>query len=195
EIGLLVVQPASRNELKACLRDPLVAGVVLDVGLPNSGGFELLESIGESPASPLAIIVTDLDAKTVDSIRRLADQKGLKVSLFKKGRMQPLKTCLLSLVPKNTAFTASDLNEAIERQWVRVEYQPKVPFDPALSRAYGVEALVRIDHPSLGDIRPDDFIGLAENEGLIGKLTDSVVRPAFREWRSWREQGLTLRLA
>jgi len=195
EIGLDVIRPASPSELADLLCDPLMRAVVLDIAWPNKGGFELLESIGRSPSRPLAIIVTELDTKTVDSIRRLADAKGLKISVFKKGRTQAIKTCLRSLLPRNTSFGARDLDEALDRQFLRVEYQPKVPFDPTVSRTYAVEALCRIGHPTFGEIRPDDFIGLAEKEGLIAKLTDAVVCQSFRDWRSWRDQGLTLRLA
>ncbi|HTE40946.1 MAG TPA: EAL domain-containing protein, partial [Steroidobacteraceae bacterium] len=160
--------------------------------------FELLESIGHSLSSPLVIAVTELDSKTVDSIRRLAAAKGLKVAVFKKGPDQEnaIKTCLAGLRRKDERFGAEDLRDALERQYLRVQYQPKVPFDPTSSpHPYGVEALCRIHHPSFGEIRPDDFINIAEKEGLITTLTEAVVRQSFRDWHAWHDQGLTLKLA
>jgi len=195
DVGLEAVQPASRTELNTCLNDTRVVAVVLDIAPPNKGGFELLERIGHSPSSPLAILVTDLDAKTTDSIRRVAEAKALKVAIFKKGRSQALNACLRSLMPPNAGFGARELDEAIDRKYLRVEYQPKVPFDPKASRAYGVEALSRLSHPDFGEIRPEEFVAVAEKEGLIAKFTDAVVCQAFRDWQSWSDQGLTLRLA
>jgi hypothetical protein len=98
-------------DLEDRLNDPLTTAVVLDIAWPNKGGFELLESIGRSPSCPLAIIVTELDTKTVDSIRRLANAKELKVSVFRKGRTHALKACLQSLQPSNMSFGAQDLSK------------------------------------------------------------------------------------
>lgn len=92
------------------------------------------------------------------------------------------------------AFTAEDLRQSIACGYVVAEYQPKVPFDAAMD-SYAVEVLCRILHPSFGLINPDRFIGIAEKNGLIGALTDIVVRQAFSDWRTWFEHGLTLRLA
>src|SRR6185295_3468745 len=195
DVGVDAVRTTSLADLEDRLSDPLTTAVVLDIAWPNKGGFELLERIGRSPSCPLAIIVTELDTKTVDSIRRLANAKELKVSVFRKGRTHALKACLQSLQPGNMSFGAQDLNEAIDRQFLCVEYQPKVPFDAAASRTYGVEALCLIRHPTFGNIRPDQFIGLAEKEGLIAKLTDAVTCQAFRDWRIWCTQGLSLQLA
>jgi EAL domain-containing protein (putative c-di-GMP-specific phosphodiesterase class I) len=86
------------------------------------------------------------------------------------------------------------LSRAIRDGHVVVHYQPKVPFRPE-SRSYGVEALCRIDHPTLGMIYPDNFIPLAEVHDLIHELTDAVTVQAFRDLASWDRQGRSLRMA
>jgi EAL domain-containing protein (putative c-di-GMP-specific phosphodiesterase class I) len=59
-----------------------------------------------------------------------------------------------------------------------------------------MEALLRWRHPRRGMVRPTEFIGLAENIGLIGPLTERVLARACRQQRQWREDGLpTLRLS
>ena len=95
---------------------------------------------------------------------------------------------------RQARFDAEHLKDALERQLFHVEYQPKVPLE-AKGAEFAVEALCRLDHPQFGSIDPDQFIPIAEREGLIAPLTDAVICRAFADLRSWREQGLSVRLA
>src|SRR5882672_6916410 len=78
------VHPTSQTALEIELHDALTVAVVVDLVGPKSGGFELLERIANSPSHPLVVVITALDAKTIDSIRRLANSKGLKLRVFRK---------------------------------------------------------------------------------------------------------------
>ncbi|WBB71125.1 bifunctional diguanylate cyclase/phosphodiesterase [Micromonospora sp. WMMD812] len=72
---------------------------------------------------------------------------------------------------------------ALERGEFYLEYQPLTSLrDGAL---LGVEALVRWRHPELGVLRPDSFIGLAEETGLIVPLGGWVLAEACREAERW----------
>ena len=72
----------------------------------------------------------------------------------------------------------ADLHTAIEQDQFVLRYQPQV--DVRLGRITSVEALVRWQHPQLGLLAPDAFIGLAETTGLIEPLTRIVVTRALR---------------
>jgi EAL domain-containing protein (putative c-di-GMP-specific phosphodiesterase class I) len=58
-----------------------------------------------------------------------------------------------------------------------------------------VEALARWHHPVQGVIPPDEFIGIAEQLGLIGQITDFVLEEGCARLASWRREGLQIGLA
>ncbi|MEU5944627.1 bifunctional diguanylate cyclase/phosphodiesterase [Micromonospora sp. NPDC047465] len=72
---------------------------------------------------------------------------------------------------------------ALERGEFYLDYQPLTSLRDG--RVVGVEALVRWRHPELGVLRPDSFIGLAEETGLIVPLGGWVLAEACRQAGSW----------
>lgn len=87
----------------------------------------------------------------------------------------------------------SDLRAALELGQFTLAYQPKI--NGASSRIHGVEALLRWTHPVRGNIPPDDFIGMAERFGLIGRIGNWVINEACRQMAHWCSQGLRMRVA
>jgi diguanylate cyclase (GGDEF)-like protein len=110
-------------------------------------------------------------------------------------------------------FYASEMNASVEEKLVLLEgmrgaldacmgrhgcdgsdcrfhlvYQPKI--DLRSGRVFGVEALIRWNHPEHGLISPLRFIGLAEESGLIVPLGEWVVRTACAQGQAWRAAGL-----
>ncbi len=87
----------------------------------------------------------------------------------------------------------NDLRDAIERRELDVVYQPLVT--PRNGNVIGAEALCRWTHRELGPLAPDEFIVLAEQSALIGKLTELVLDKALAQANAWAAQGRSLRIA
>ena len=81
---------------------------------------------------------------------------------------------------------ASDLRHAIDRGELTVLYQ--VQTNIATGVVSGFEALLRWDHPARGPIAPSLFIPLAEENGLIVKLGEWVLRRACADAAQWDHQ-------
>ncbi|PTY37406.1 hypothetical protein BGP77_12920 [Saccharospirillum sp. MSK14-1] len=72
-----------------------------------------------------------------------------------------------------------DLRQAIDDNAFELVYQPQWNVDE--KRWVGAEVLIRWQHPQRGYISPADFIPLAEEQGMIGAITDFVINRAFTE--------------
>jgi EAL domain-containing protein (putative c-di-GMP-specific phosphodiesterase class I) len=86
-----------------------------------------------------------------------------------------------------------DLAKAFDRRELFLVYQPT--FDLRSQAVIGVEALVRWKHPQRGLISPQEFIPIAEANGMIVPLGRWVLHEACRQARAWRNSGHDLAIS
>jgi diguanylate cyclase (GGDEF)-like protein/PAS domain S-box-containing protein len=100
---------------------------------------------------------------------------GDRIEIFKPA-MRSRKTDRLTL--------ESELRRAIEREEIKVLYQPIVRLeDRAIA---GFEALARWDHPKMGRLSPAEFISIAEEIGLIVDLGLFMLDRTARQLATWQ---------
>ncbi len=84
----------------------------------------------------------------------------------------------------------NELRAGLSNGQLELHYQPKVSLRSG--RIVGAEALIRWRHPERGMVRPDEFIPLAEETGLILEIGDWVLDEACRQIAAWREAGIAM---
>lgn len=79
------------------------------------------------------------------------------------------------------------LRHVLERDQLQLYYQPQ--FSSQNKNVIGAEALLRWNHPELGNISPAEFIVIAEENGTILSIGEWVLRTAVKQARTWMDQG------
>jgi len=100
---------------------------------------------------------------------------GDRIELFKPA-MRARKTDRLTL--------ESELRRALDREEITILYQPIVRLEDR--SVAGFEALARWDHPKMGRMSPQEFIGIAEEIGLIVDLGLFVLEHTARQLAAWQ---------
>ena len=99
---------------------------------------------------------------------------------------------VIRLLRRNTGLD-HDLRLGIGRDELALEYQPIIDLESG--RCVAAEALLRWRHPVHGYVRPDLFIPLAEDTGLIGPLTEWVLRRVLLEQEPFLRRSPDLRVS
>ncbi|HLY45831.1 MAG TPA: EAL domain-containing protein [Stellaceae bacterium] len=170
------------------------AVIILDLQMPGCDGIEVLVELGRRNCTAQVIIASGADSRTLDAAMRIGREHGLQMV----GHLQkPFELdgvgALLRRAMAPPAPSQAELAEAIAAGQLFLEYQPKL--DCQSRRITGVEALVRWNHPVRGRLVPDQFIPLAEESGLIERLTDWVFDAAVRQAAAWHGAGWRLDVA
>ena len=86
-----------------------------------------------------------------------------------------------------------ELRRAIDHAELDLVYQPKIHLRSG--RVVGLEALLRWPHPQLGMLRPDEFMALVRQHGLMRQVTEFVVTRALDDAARWATSGVGTAIA
>ncbi|MEE8367308.1 MAG: EAL domain-containing protein [Thermoanaerobaculia bacterium] len=138
-------------------------------------------------SASIGITMIPADGSSVEALLRNADiamykakDQGRSRSVFFEERMNQ--------DAEERVVLAADLRHALERNELVLYYQPKV--DLETYEVVGAEALIRWIHPARGLVRPDQFIPIAEETGLIVDIGEWVIRQATQQLSAWQKQGV-----
>jgi diguanylate cyclase (GGDEF)-like protein/PAS domain S-box-containing protein len=154
----------------------------VDGGVAAGVVFDISGSIGVTELDPADDISTTI--RRADLALRAAKTAG-------KSCVRTAGHAIDSAMGRR-ARLARDLPAALEQEQFRVVYQPVA--STADRRVVGLEALVRWDHPVLGTVPPDEFIALAEDDGLIVPLQRWVLGRAMADHAALLADGWEIQM-
>lgn len=175
------------------------AVMLLDLEMPVMDGIEVLQKVAVLPQRPAVVLASSSDEVLISAVATMAEAMGIVLlGAFRKPlNPQDLADALASYnagvcmldekIVHSVETTVEQLTLALERTKILVHYQPKINLE-TLSLA-GVEALARWKNPQGDWIPPGVFIPLAEEHGLIGDLTLSILDQILQDMNEWWEQG------
>jgi EAL domain-containing protein (putative c-di-GMP-specific phosphodiesterase class I) len=201
-VGRLVVRVAAMAGLDAAaviepaaFRQRLIDAppqiIVLDLQLGATDGVEQLRFLAEQRFRGSIIVMSGFDSRVLAATAAVAKNLELNIAatMAKPIRVAELEQIIEQLRLLHQPLSAENLLAAIRDDQLSLEFQPIVTWRPrALTK---LEALVRWDHPDLGQVSPADFLPLAEtNRAAIDALTDWVIGSAIEAWQTLREFDL-----
>lgn len=177
--------------------------VLLDLNMPEMDGIEFVRQLVALRFAGQLVLISGEDERMLQSASTLVRAHNIPIlgHLRKPASSEALAALLETWMPirvqqpraAKSVYDTDTLRAAIANGELVNYYQPKVSV--ADGHVVGVETLVRWRHPVDGLVFPDQFIGVAETNGLIDDLTRVVLREALAQTRAWHDAGLALRVA
>jgi EAL domain-containing protein (putative c-di-GMP-specific phosphodiesterase class I) len=172
--------------------------VVLDLQMPGADGIELLRYLADHGCKAHVLLASGMDQRVLATAQQVGRSQGLNMlgALQKPILLNDLEAMLRKGLSGESPVSAADLAAALDQRALQVYYQPKASrVAPRRWIVEGVEALARWKHPVHGFISPARFIPLAEQSGLIRRLTEQVLDTALTQCRAWDDGGMKLSVA
>lgn len=144
-----------------------------------------LDGVQVRVGASLGVTIFPHDGATVDTLLRHADTAMYAAKAAGRNQWRFFEPSMHEHVSRRLAIESA-LRQAVDdpvRGGLTLVYQPQIDADGR--RLLGLEALLRWRHPVLGPISPVEFIGVAEDAGIIDRLGAWVLQTACRQLAAW----------
>lgn len=140
-------------------------------------------------SASIGVALYPQDGRDMETLLQRADMAMYQAKSAGRGRFSFFSREMNRQTQERVALEKA-LRQALAEGALELHYQPQI--DMCTERLYGVEALARWNHPTLGPISPARFIPLAEECGLMDALSAWVLEQACSQLAQWRAQGLSV---
>lgn len=189
--------------------------VLLDLNMPNMDGIEVMRKLYDKNCSPTYILMSGFDERVLHSAKQFAVSKGIVVAetltkpidtryfiqhineLYSEKKLTFDKRISQQTIQKlpsdKQVLLLDDLKFAINNHNLVLFYQPQIELQTG--KIHGFEALVRLQHPVMGLVFPDQFIEMGEQNGLISEITNEVIDLAIRDYSVFCDLGISAKIS
>lgn len=194
-LGYTVVEGGAGDETLDLYDEVQPTIIFLDLSMPERDGVEMLRELAARGCQAPIVIASGASERLLAASKRVGRELGLMIPyiLTKPINERYLRGVLSKAWNKDFDTTPEELEAAIKRGEMVVHYQPKIGLDQDSEiSVVGSEALVRWQHPTKGLQAPGRFVHIAEENGLVGLLTDAVMHEVIAQMQTWSERSLQL---
>jgi diguanylate cyclase (GGDEF)-like protein len=185
----------SRKDIFVLLLNPLVSQEEVEYG---DLFFSILEEPVDAMGQPVkltasvGVSIFPVDGEEAASLLMNAEAAMLKAKKLGGNNICVYKPDKNVSIP-NELEKERNLHNAVRNNEFILQYQPFISLKTG--KIIGAEALVRWNSPVLGFVSPDDFISLAEANGIIIPLGEWVLRNTCLQAKSWYDAGFPVKVA
>ncbi|MCL6711237.1 EAL domain-containing protein [Pseudomonas sp. R2.Fl] len=175
----VAVLPQCSTEQAASVAERLLGAIAR----PATAGVMTLH-----PSASIGVAIYPDDGRDIDLLLRHADMAMYRAKSDGGGSVRFFSGDMNRVAQERVSLETA-MREALLADQFSLHYQPQISGggEPTL---YGVEALLRWEHPELGIVPPSRFVPVAEECGLIADLSLWVLEHACAQMADWRRRGL-----